>query len=1138
MSYLKVYTASAGAGKTYNLTLEYLRLILQKGKSIDSIQAVTFTNKATEEMQERIVQELYKLYRSSSTTAPSSPYIETLCSHLQLSPQALAQRAGVVLEQILLHYEAFRVKTIDSFFQEVLRHFAYELGLSGAIRPSTDADEALEAAVVGVMTAGDEVDTDQTQLDWFKELASQQILEGKGHNLKRVIKGLAHELLKEEVKNMMLSKELPNREQLKQFAKELESLRNDILDTALEHWRRVQEILLTSGLELEMNSYGKTSGYSRLYAEVPKNKRSARRFISGQFSPSGRLISNAENIENAIGKKPKPGAKEALTLAQGRGLQEATRSLVDYLCAHAGLLVSYNAAGSLLSSYAFISQIAEVLLRQQREKGSMLLADVPSLINQILQDESGVHFIYERLGTRLEHHMIDEFQDTSYMQYRNFRPLLEEALDQGGDCLVVGDVKQSIYRWRNSDSSLLAEQVHRDFEGRSRAINLKENWRSTPEIIRFNNALFTTIAERLSDEFQELFLQSASCNQAPEVQAELERLSQTFTSYYSEVVQEIPSSHAQDLGQVGLHAYAMGRIDSLLSSDEADLDADIGATSLDEEGSHTGNAYEDWLYHTPAEYRLEYRLPELILDLQRRGYKPSDIAILVRTRREATAIGNILKQAEARLSAQGAHTLSLSFTSEEALVLSGSLVVRLLIASLDYIRKPQDPHKRLVLAELYRQLAQAKGLAEAVAEDTLTQLIRLGQCSLYECLEGIISLYHALISSGDMAYVIALQDEALRMHRDTHLGSIKDFLNHWHNQKDKLCVVSPQDESKLQLMTIHKSKGLGFPVVLLPFLNWSLTPHRDTILWCTNPIPSSLHIPRIPILYSNKLIESLFVREIATEMNKTILDALNILYVATTRAEEELHLFCPDPSLSYSAELNKHQSKEKKANTVLPLVMDFLATLSDGVHPEVSVKHYPINSVDARDDQKLPQYGALESPNDSLRIELKQVHSYSTQGRIACLRIGLEHFSRDAQRRHGKLMHHILSMIERSSDVGRAVESAVRAGLISREEAVGYPEQIQQWIESLPNKHWFDGSGMIITEMPIIGGGIEHSRIPDRIILYPDGRVHIIDYKFGKPRRSHRTQILEYQELIARMGYSQIESYLWYVELGRIEQVR
>lgn len=1140
MSELKIYTASAGAGKTYNLTLEYLRLILNKGKRIDSIQAVTFTNKATAEMQERIVRELYKLYRYDSSSSEPSSYVASLSDSLQISPQVLAQRAGAVLEQILLHYESFRVKTIDSFFQEVLRHFAYELGLSGSIRPSTDVDEALEAAVVGVMTAGDTEDADQTQLDWFKELASQQMLEGKGHNLKRVIKGLAKELLKEEVKGMMLQDELPDREQLKLFSKELDALKNTILDTALQYWRRVQVILQESGLELEMNSYGKSGGYGRFYTTIPANPRAARRFISEQFNPSIRLLKNAESIENAIGKKPKSEAKEALAIAAGKGLQEATKELVDYLTLNASLLSSYNAAGSLLSSYAFISQIAEVLLRQQREKGSMLLADVPSLINQILRDESGVHFIYERLGTRLEHHMIDEFQDTSHMQYLNFRPLLEEALSKGSDCLVVGDVKQSIYRWRNSDSSLLAEQIHEDFLGQSTQINLKENWRSTPEIIRFNNALFSTIASRLSQDFLELFSSTATATYAPNLLKYLEERAGTFITYYKEVEQEIPSSRSDKKGQVGIHNYAMGRLDSLLVNEELENVSDISPNYTTEEYSSTSTSYAEWLCNTPDTYLLEYRLPELILDLQRRGKKPSDIAILVRTRREAFAIGNILKRAEARLSTQGESNLSLSFTSEEALLLSSSLVVRLIISSLDYIRKPTDSHKRLILEELYRQLAQGRGESPSINEELYVQLIKLGQCSLYECIEGIVSLYQTLITSGDIAYVIALQDEALKIHQDSHLGSIKDFLNHWHNQKDVLCVVSPQEENKLQLMTIHKSKGLGFPVVLLPFLNWSLKPHRDTILWCENPIPSSTAIPRLPIVYSNKLIDSLFAKDIATEMNKTALDALNILYVATTRAEDELHIFNPDPQLSYSAELKKHTSKEGRPNTVLPLLTDFLQTLSKEKHPEVDITHYPIDS-DSLDERKLKNAYLSTKTKEAQtiqHIELQQVHSYSTQGRIACLRIGLEHFSRDAKRRHGKLMHYILSMIERTEDVGRAVERAVRAGLISREEAIGYPAQIQQWIESLPNKHWFDGSGRIINEMPIIGGGIENSRIPDRIVLYPDGRVHIIDYKFGQARRSHRTQILEYQSIISRMGYKQIETYLWYVALGKIEQVK
>lgn len=1121
---LKVYRASAGSGKTHTLTYEYLRLALSDATRFERIQAVTFTNKATEEMKSRILRELFALSQegtSGGDRAYRSPFMGDLSKELGCAPGEVSRRARSLLRRILLDYSRFRVSTIDSFFQEVVRAFTRELGLQGGFRLELESQEAILMAVTGVITDLDTLDNQDERVRWILEVSHTLIREGKNHDLRAHLRNLANELQNETVKAQLLTGSLPSRQDLAA----LQTFLRDYIASYKQRWadigKRIRTTYDSSGLTLNHMSSGASGGLGLFYKEEFSASISNKALQRLSVLPR-RLVKAHADLSSLFRKGDQADYTPIVERTNLPELLDEYINLVSRTHPHVCLAI---AIVSELGAYGLISDIEAKLEEQQSKAGMLLLSDTPTLIHRILSDESGGDFIYEKIGTRIEHQMIDEFQDTSRMQYEDFRPLLQESLASGHENLIVGDVKQSIYRWRGSDSNLLGRHVHRDFAGMVDERTLRDNWRSAPEIVHFNNALYPNIVSILTDEYRKLIPKELPVGSPSDLEEELQAIVEQIAHCYADVEQSVPDAKAQTQGLVLIH-----RLPPALTS-RRKADEEVDEAGPDEEAEDTPSISPTTPVR-PETDSIEYQLPMTIVDLQSRGYRPCDIAILVRSKRDAKQVAAILQHAEQWLGEQERSTTSLKFISGEALEVGRNPAARLIIAALTYISAPSSVKAQHDLCQLYHIVAGEDTYIETMH---LEQLCLLGSRSLYETIEAIVEMFSPIFAVGDRPYIIKLLDLALGFQQDLSVD-IVDFLTLWHTRARTATLQAGNDETCMHLMTIHKSKGLDFPVVLLPYPTWSLerdNPMSASYLWCQTTfdfIPQELRerVPIVPVLYGKHLLDTALLSAYMRERIALALDSLNMLYVATTRASHELHLWLPESFLAKKgAEVEPAKRDYSSINRLLFYIIE------DHLEHHL-YREQPLNVPAAPD---LPRYRpkADNTSDRSTSLTLPRLTSHRLDTRIAVLRQGLGHFVLDNQLTYGTIMHRVFSRIHTVDELDTALNECLQKGELSDAQYEEVFSLLREALNQDTVRSWFDGSGEVLCEVPIVGGESPDSRRPDRIVLYPDGSAVVIDYKFGQPRRSYHRQVREYVRLLHDMGYAPVSGYLWY--FGKQSQI-
>lgn len=1108
-SKLYKYIASAGSGKTFAIAREYIRLALASDNpfTFRTIQAVTFTNKATEEMKTRILDQLHKLAQGLESDMRAM-----LIKQLGITEEKLQERAKRSLEAMLLGYADIRVSTIDAFFQDILRAFARELNLSGSFRVELESALVLKEACRALLIDEQYV-RESTVLKWITGIARRGLERGSSYNPLPEIERIASQLLRDEVRSSYQSVEgdgysFPSLAEVETLeiglGRRLEAILREAQSRA-KSIRALVEPALSAGYAPKG---GATRGPLNVFAKIEQckspNELKKLNFISTSLS---KLVAEPEK---ELFKKGDEGAYSYIDMPR------LAAELTEVLSFFGGIkaeLVSLSAIHELLPMLGLLSLIDGKVKNIQKSNNSLLLADAPSLIHRLLHDEAGVHFLYERIGTSINHLMIDEFQDTSLMQYQNFLPLLDEIFansDREEDSVIVGDVKQSIYRWRGSDSSLL-ERIGKE-GGRPYQIETKQlgtNWRSSRAVVHFNNALYPALATFLKDAYDSTLKGIGIEPTYTELDPEL------FTRNYADIVQKLKPNASE--GRVCLHRYRFEPIN------EEELES---YEELSEESEEMGEA--SFIGEIPT--RMAYQLPRQIELLVARGYRLGDIAILVRTRAEASYVARILQRDERQF----------DFISNEALAPTEALSVGLLISALSYMINPEEEERRIEFSALYSEMQPSEPSPEEL-EAELSALREVGSKSLYEMLELLASRYKAYIDAGELPYVIKLLDTALSYQQDLSLDA-KDFLDMWAERGHDLRLVMPENRDKLQIMTIHKSKGLSFPVVLLPFLHWEIQPNprKNTILWCNNPLSereseglaSPTSIPKVPIQLKTELIDSDFAEDFLYEAQQVSLDALNTLYVATTRAEEEMHIWLAVYEDDNKAAKTKLFDSERSKLPAIPksvtsLLMHFLPEGGAGEHA-LSTQLYRALTLDEEDDCDTPYTQRSGEDKESKRLNLEELESYELDGRIEELREGIGHFDREQRRHFGTLMHAILSEIETADDALPALERAVARGDLRESERAEAEERLRLLLSEPVARPWFDGSGEVLTERAILSAGSAVRR-PDRVLLYPDGSAVVVDYKFGKPRQSYARQILDYARLLQAMGYSPVRAYLWYL---------
>ncbi len=1076
---LTVYRASAGAGKTYRLTGDYLMLLFNHPYAYRHILAVTFTNKATEEMKARIIDALHKM-----ATGKSNDYIPEICARYALTEPQVRKKAYDTLIAILHDYSAFNISTIDRFFQQTMRAFTREIGLQGGYGIEMDRDLVLTETIDRLL-GNLEKPEHKELLGWLLRFAEDRIENGGEWNLRREIKALAGELFKESYKSFSerSGKDTEDKQALETYRNDLYTIIRQIEAEAKRLGELGLSLMTRHGLEA--TDYNKGSQTLQSYFE---------KLVRGEMKPPTNTFTGlAGNIDGYCKKTTPAETRERILRVYEEGLN-------DCVCAIIALfdnLTAYHTAKEISRYYYTLGILTDVnrqIAAYREEKNVMLIADTTELLHKVI-DGSETPFIYEKTGTTIDHYMIDEFQDTSGMQWNNFLPLLKESMAHQHANLIVGDVKQSIYRFRNSDWELLDQQVEQDFAGNQlKAETLEENWRSCQQIVAFNNALFAVTPALLQGLYNEA-LDTSSLHEA-----ERASFATKIMSAYSKADQLVAPPFRQKAGHV--------RVEFL--------------TREKEDGPG------DW-----KEEALE-RLPGVIEQLQDKGYPLKDIAILTRTNQEGALVADkLLTWKEEHPSDRYAYDI----ISDDALFVNSSPAVRFLIVLLRHLSQPDDPTREAIARFAYFVSMCGTSAMEADFPPGIKNELRLlARFSLYEATEGLYRLFSPRFAANEQAFLQAFLDMVTEF-AQKESADMNRFLSWWDETGYKKTIATPDNQNAIRILTVHKSKGLGFKVVILPFGDWEIDhkPAKPVILWCQPKEAPFNRLHLVPVRYGQVLAQTIFATDYFKEKLHACIDNLNTLYVAFTRAKEELIVFAPRPK-----KINEHNGEIEKIVSIADLLWSGLSTETEAGSDGEEMPALP-GQFDW--ETGLYETGAWWHPDEAkdktggpVEETVSQLASIAPGDRLRLRLHAKEYLFAYEQRKHGALMHEVLSRIRTDADITPAVESYRLAGMINKEESLKLTDRLTGLLQRPVIAEWYDGNARVLNEVNILFDK-GSSRRPDRVMI-SNGKATVIDYKFGeKEDKRYQSQVRNYLKLIREMGYKKVNGFLWYVELDKIEEV-
>lgn len=1072
---LTVYRASAGAGKTHKLTGEYLTLLFNGPGAFRRILAVTFTNKATDEMKSRIVSELYNL-----ASGKKSDYVDLLQSAYSLTEEQVRKQAAKILIDILHDYSAFNISTIDRFFQQTMRAFTREIGLQGGYGIEMDQELVLTAAIDSLL--GDlEKPESKELLGWLLRFAEDKIENGGEWNLRKDIMALSREVFKESYKTFseQVNRDISDKKALETYKNDLYGIIRSVEANAKELGERGLAVMNKYGLKQEDFSRGNIT--VSLFAKLAQGE---------MKTPNATFCNMADNIEACFKKTTPIGTRQIIGCAFDDGLNDCIKGIIALF----GNLTAYNTAREIVRYYytlGILTDVSRQIAAYREEKNIMLIADTTELLNKVIGG-SDTPFVYEKTGTHVDHYMIDEFQDTSGMQWNNFRPLIEESLSHARANLIVGDVKQSIYRFRNSDWKLLDKQVKADFSAEQlREDTLKDNWRSCRHIVEFNNALFTTIPGVLQVFYNET-LSASSLNE--EQQAEY------FTkimSAYDKSYQQVPPPFQKKDGHVRIE---------FLSGDEE----------------------KDW-----KDEAME-RIPKILQQLQDNGYALKDIAILVRTNQEGAKVADTLLSYKEEHPSEQYHY---DIISDDALFISSSAAVRFIISVLRYLRNPEDMINGRIAPYSYQVLTGTFGTEEtSFPPEIIRSLHALSRQSLYEITEGLFRLFSVNFPENEQVFVQAFLD-MVSEYGQKESADLGRFLKWWDETGYKKTIATPDAQNAIRIMTVHKSKGLGFKAVIVPFGDWEIDhkPTKPVILWCHPEEKPFDRLHLVPVRYGQGLANTIFAEDYFRERLHAFIDNLNTLYVAFTRAKEELIVFSPRPK-----KIKEETGDVERISTLTDALWAGLHATADTTRDGESLISLPdsFNLADGIFELGNWWHPVSQKENgETEEIEMTNLKSISPDERLRLRLHGKGFFFDNERRKHGTLMHEVLSHIHTRKDIPVSVETYRLSGVINKEEAAELKQRLGNLLDNPEVAPWYNGEARILNEVDILfGNGL--SKRPDRVMITGD-RVIVVDYKFGEhPDKRYHSQVRNYLKLIRQMGYEQVEGYLWYVELDQIEAVK
>ena len=1098
MSQLRIYKASAGSGKTFRLAVEYLKIALSSEWNYKHILAVTFTNKATTEMKYRVVQELYKLANGEQTA-----YLDVLKTEMGLNEVELEARAQKCLKRILHDYSRFSISTIDSFFQRVIKAFNRELGINTAYQVDLNDDQILDEAVDELLLS---IEDDRDLLEWLKQFARDKILEGGGWNLKGDILKLGRQIYNETFKelNQSLYEKLNDRVFIRNYRRDLQQIIFQYESKLKQLGKEGLLLIENAGLTVADFKYG-SSGAANSFVKMLKS----------DFVPGSRVVQAVEDAANLY-KKNDPAAVKEVAGQLHPLLSEAVRFFEqENQKYHTARLIVNQ-----LYTLGILVDLQEMVRKVTRDKGVILISESGSLLKQIIAD-SEAPFVYEKTGVYYQHFMIDEFQDTSGLQWGNFRPLIGNSLSENNLGMLVGDVKQAIYRWRSGDWNLLASKVACAFPANGAAEEtLNKNWRSSGKVIRFNNRIFQLVPEVLQQHFNGE-LEKANRHDLP--------MNDQIIHIYRDALQEIGQNSGAGNGYVRMCFYEK------VSSEKEEVLQSVLDNLIDQ-----------------------------IKRVQDMGASAKEIAILVRKKDEAKRIADCLLVEKAK----NDPAYNFNVLSSESLYVKNASSVAFILALLALLIDPDDElalafanfqyyqqiEPQLKKAGKYPQLKPLDDMQtlsldfgspyspdlsqqfEMMDDDQngFFQFLKseyfndvLGSRSLQEVILKLCEIFCLFDLKEELAYLQAFVDQVSAFMKNRS-ADISAFLSWWEDQGQKKTIAVSEELDAIRIQTIHKAKGLEYNYVFVPFCDWTLgvDGQHAPILWCQPSEAPFNQLELVPVKYAVNMGESLFYREYFTEKMSNYVDNLNLLYVAFTRARQALFTWSgvADKNLSTIGDLLK------------------MAVLQDehypkGEHPELTVSlrnHYS-------KEEQLVEFGELmvlgEKIAETETVIMLPEFRFADFSNYLKLRNNHEHFfepdaALDQKINRGRLIHEILAKINTANELEKAMSGLVFSGMLDPVDAEQTERQLKELLADPEVKHWFDGSFRVMNERSILSGKDGLKR-PDRIMLGEE-EVIVVDYKSGeKELDKYKHQVRRYMRELRACGYPRVSGYIWYTRTNK-----
>ena len=1070
---LVVYKASAGSGKTFTLATEYIKLLVHNPLNYRSILAVTFTNKATEEMKMRILSQLYGIWKQ---LPDSDSYAQKVQEETNLPMETIRQRSGEALHLLLHNYTGFRVQTIDAFFQSVLRNLARELELTANLRVGLNGDQIEELAVDQLI---DQLKHTDMMLQWLLHYIMDSIQEDKSwsnndekktsfiHEIKHFGKTIFRDYYKEHRNE--LNEKMTEEGFLEQYTTTLRQIREDAKERMLTIASSYFDTLEQEGFIVTDIKNG-ARGVSSYFQKI-KN---------GQFDPSvlnATALKAMEAPENWY-KKDHSRAEELHVLAD-QVLIPMLRYTEEEREKQWNLYQSAQLTLRHLNNLRLLHSIEQKVKDLHEEANIFLLGNTHHLLHALIQDQDSP-FIFEKIGAQLRHVMIDEFQDTSTVQWQNFKVLMRECMSHAGsENLIVGDVKQSVYRWRSGDWRLL-NNIDQQFSSEMMEIRpLQTNYRSERNIIAFNNAFFTAAARQEQEDLSERDPIGA----------------QQLKDAYTDVCQQIPD-HRESYGYVEIRL--------------------LPATNYRE--------------------RTLEQLTETVGTLIEQGISPDKMAILVRTNDNITLIADYFAQ----------QMPEINIVSDEAFRLDASVSVRLLIDALRLLTHPADLLTKAQLVKTYHREVLGEDSSDSflllrninpddlLPASYIAHFDELLMLPLYELVERLYAIFELHRLKDQSAYICAFYDCLTEFTMENSTG-IDAFIETWELELHQKTIQSDELHG-IRILTIHKSKGLEYDHVLLPFCDWQM--ERGETIWCEPSEEPFCELPVAPIDYSSKMLGTIYEKDYLNEHLQLTVDNLNLLYVAFTRACKNLFVIGKRKAKAYrSAIIEK----------VLP-ELELDGMVLEGVEDEQAAIFFSYGTLCVHQEkQQQHTENVFLQPSGQLSLEIDTFDSKTEfrQSNKSQQFVQANEEEEDQQQGYvkmGSILHHVFSTIRTVADIDVALRQLEQEGILYDDEitAAKVSSMLRKRLESPRVKEWFSDKWTLYNECSILytdADGHVCERRPDRVMS--DGqRLVVVDFKFGHPRPEYQEQVREYMTLLQQMGHHQVEGYIWYVYSNQIESVK